>query len=227
MYSVRWVGFGISQSLTKSVLHFFPTSANVTAPYPVQCKVEIFSSRFGRKSLLLDGARLNQPDGIKLDAAFPILEEGANPLFGISLELSAAAQRVDISPSQCFIELIQAGSRIRFRLKPVAVAQRSYPLLYKDDVSETSLVVVNNSEDQISVSGMTNEDSIPVAAQSVVEIEPTESFFADPLAASFETELTTSTFRSVKTDNFSHPERAMYIVQRELGSKKLQQIYPV
>ena len=74
---------------------------------------------------------------------------------------------------------------------------------------------------------MTNEDSIPVAAQSVVEIEPTESFFADPLAASFETELTTSTFRSVKTDNFSHPERAMYIVQRELGSKKLQQIYPV
>ena len=108
MYTVRWFGFGVSQALTKSVLHFFPTSANVSAPYPVQCKIEIFSSRFGKKSLVLDGARLHQPDGIKLEAAFPVLEDGAHPIFGICLELSAQAQRVDIRPSQAFVELITA-----------------------------------------------------------------------------------------------------------------------
>jgi hypothetical protein len=226
MYTARWYGFGVSQGLTKSVLHFFPTSSNVSAPYPLQCKIEIFSERFGKKTLILDGARLHQPDGIKLEAAFPVLEDGAHPIFGISLELSGQTQRVDIRASQVFMELINAGSRVRFRLKQSEAQPEhpSAPLLYKDEHCFTDLVIVNGSSDQIKVEGLT-ELPKPIPAESVVAIEPADNFYE--AGATFETDRSMSSFRGIVAHDFSHPERALYVMQRDIETKKIQSVYTV
>jgi hypothetical protein len=226
MYTVRWFGFGVSQALTKSVLHFFPTSSNVSAPYPLQCKIEIFSEKFGRKSLILDGARLHQPDGIKLEAAFPVLEDGAHPIFGVTIELSAQAQRVDIRASQVYMEVINAGSRVRFRMKQSEnIATRSStPLLFKDENCYTSLAVVNGSVDQITVDGLSDIPK-PIPGESVVEVEPSDNFYEG--GVSFETDRTTSLFRGIAAHAFTHPDRALFVIQRDQESKKIQSIYSV
>ena len=76
MQSVKWIGFGVSNALSRTVVHFFPSGGGVTAPYPANCMLNLFSltvdesigglaHKLEEKKIVLEGARLSQPDGVR------------------------------------------------------------------------------------------------------------------------------------------------------------------
>ena len=52
MQSITWKSFGIATATTRTLVHFFPSAGNVSAPYPVMCRFQI--KRRIRFDLLID-----------------------------------------------------------------------------------------------------------------------------------------------------------------------------
>lgn len=149
---VRWLGFCACNALTRSVVHFFPSSGNVTAPYPSNCKITLFGKGLDRKTILLEGARLSQPDGVKLEEAFPALKGGdVNGLFGVIVEMSTNQPRIDVSPSACIVELTTRAHSVRYWPKPLqnglstktGTKEISRGMVVQDALNQSSLVIVN------------------------------------------------------------------------------------
>jgi hypothetical protein len=55
---------------------------------------------------MLDGGRLGQPDGVRLEDAFPSLRGEASGLFGLEIQLSCSQGRVNLLASQASLELV-------------------------------------------------------------------------------------------------------------------------
>jgi hypothetical protein len=148
---IKWQAFFICNSLTKPALHFFPHSPTTTAPYPVNCTITIFNSAIESRSVTLDGARINQPDGVRLDAVFPELIDGISGLVGLEIVINSESGRVDLSTSQCIVELIQGKSPTKFNAKIVTKKnqEEQNPLLVlaKDNYI-ASIVAVNGTAEQ-------------------------------------------------------------------------------
>ncbi|MCB0340447.1 MAG: hypothetical protein KDD53_12625, partial [Bdellovibrionales bacterium] len=89
MSSNRWVSFCAHDSLLRSIFHFFPSALGVTVPYPAECRISLFGDGFGMRQVVLQGARLNQPDGVRLEDAFPSLLESAPSLLGIEITITS------------------------------------------------------------------------------------------------------------------------------------------
>lgn len=149
MQAIKWLTFGISNALTKTVVHFFPSSGNVTAPYPAHCKLSIFGKDLQRKSILVEGARLSQPDGIKMEEAFPQLKSDVSGYFGLEVEISTPQPRIDLSGSSCVIELAARSHSARFWPRCLNGAQSGFHprsgLVLKDPFNTTSMILVNPS----------------------------------------------------------------------------------
>ena len=125
--SVRWIAFGISNSSTKTIVHFFPSEGGVSAPYPATCTLKIFGSKMQERKVVIEGARLSHPDGVRLEQAFPSLGEENIGNFGLEIEVATIQPRVDVSPSSCIIELVSKGYSTRYwpvRLAPVPTLLR-------------------------------------------------------------------------------------------------------
>lgn len=136
MQTVRWLGFCVSQSMSRSLLHFFPSCENASAPYPATCTLTLLTS--GRPSegqyagsiggtsepvrtvVALEGGRLGHPDGLRLEDAFPILRTEASGMFGIEVEVSTPQPRLDVGSSGCVLEVISQSQPVRFVPKKLA-----------------------------------------------------------------------------------------------------------
>ena len=114
MQSVRWLSFCVSNSLTRTVVHFFPSEGSVTAPYQASCQLTLFGERSAEKRVMLEGARLSSPDGVRIEDAFPIVAEEGNGFFGLVVEISTMQPRVDLSGSSVVIELQSRGQSAKF-----------------------------------------------------------------------------------------------------------------
>lgn len=191
MQLVRWLGFGFSNSVTRTVVHFFPSAGNVTAPYPAQCKLSIFGAGLDRRSVVLDGARFSQPDGVKLDLAFPALQEGFSGPFGLEVEITTSQPRQDLWCSFCVVELVSASPSVRYLPRQVCTEGEDLciarvGLMKRDAFSNSSVIVVNGSSALFkpSLSGLSVEGVPPGTA---TEVESGESFYKDvePLECSW------------------------------------------
>jgi hypothetical protein len=139
MQSVRWLTFAISGDVIQTSVHFFPSCGDVTAPYPARCKLHLFgagnSKQSGaRYSVLVDGARLSQPEGVELSNAFPFLNDGQIRLLGLEIEVSTMQPRLDLTCSRCVIEL------------PERIGSG---LILQDAFSYASLIMLNGSSSAI------------------------------------------------------------------------------
>lgn len=114
MQTVIWKGPIIGSALSRSFLHFFPSSGNVTAPYNTVCRLTLFGAGIEQKIVNLEGARLSQPDGVKLDEVFPALREGIKGFAGLEVELSGGHARVDLAGSSCVFEYLTGNQSVRF-----------------------------------------------------------------------------------------------------------------
>lgn len=151
MMSVRWIGFGACDSLTRTLIHFFPAPPSGVAPYPVHCTLSVFGEGIESASIGLDGARLNQPDGVWLDEAFPKLREGVANIVGVELEMTSNQPRSDVSGSSCIFEFISRERSVRFHPHRVAGEGEVRPdharPLMRDSFLNTSLMIVNQSSE--------------------------------------------------------------------------------
>lgn len=171
MQSVSWLSFCVSNAVTRTSVHFFPCADNVTAPYPANCTMTLFGSGVVARTITLEGGRLSNPDGLRLDDAFPELKSELNGIFGLAIELTTPQPRLDLRSSSCVIEFMAHGLPARFwpctlarsegaspfasareRAAASAVGAPAHSLLrsktaiaLKDPVLSASLVVVNGS----------------------------------------------------------------------------------
>ena len=117
--TVRTLVFCLSSATTKSRLHFFPAAGVSTGPYPIICKLTLFGKGVERKSVMLDGGRLGQPDGLRVEDAFPALRGDIAGMFGIEVELSCPQQtRLNLLSSQCWVELVSQQFSVQYLCAP-------------------------------------------------------------------------------------------------------------
>jgi len=121
MQSVKWMSFGISNALTRTVVHFFPSEGGVTGPYPASCALRIFGKGVQEKRIVIEGARLSHPDGVRVEDAFPALKSDQVGLFGLEIEVSTIQPRVDIGASSCVVELASKGHSAKFWPKKLEI----------------------------------------------------------------------------------------------------------
>jgi len=183
MQTVQWITFGLAQSLSKTTVHFFPSAAGIAAPYPVVTRLSCFRAGECQKSVTVEGLRLQQPDGIVIDELFPFLQEQSTGLFGLEMTLGCGQPRVDLSRSNCFVELRNKSAVTKFRPTMVQTASDksdcSTGMIIKDAYLNTSLVFVNGTEQEMSPglsgSGAPIFQCSSVAPLSILEVVASES----------------------------------------------------
>jgi len=104
------------------------------------------------RSVVLEGARLSQPDGLWLDDAFPQIREGAG-LYGLFVELETPQPRTDLEASGCVVELHSSLHLTRFwpaKLSKEGHSPRRGALpIVLDAFQTSSLVIVNGHTEGI------------------------------------------------------------------------------
>lgn len=193
MQTVKWISFCLANSLTRTVVHFFPSAGGVTAPYPATCKISLFGQNYDSKSVTLEGAKLSQPDGVRLDQIFEPLKEGVVGFFGLEVAITSSQQRVDLSASDCVIELSARGHSTRFR--PIRWTEREDSfsenregLILKDSFNTTSLILVNPTDTPLAPQTFVRDpekqenfnllSNSPVGPMSVVEVDLDETYLS-------------------------------------------------
>ena len=104
--SVSTRAFCVMTSAIRSRVHFFPTAGTTAGHYPVSCHISLFGKGIERRSVVLEGGRLNQPDGIRLEDAFPSLANEGSGMYGIEVALECPQARLDLRNSRVVIEMV-------------------------------------------------------------------------------------------------------------------------
>lgn len=197
MQSVRWLSFSLASSLTRTLVHFFPYSHTVAAPYVSQCRLTVFGPGVERRTVILDGARLSHPDGVKVEDAFPELSSVADATpsgFGLEIELLTLQQRADLGASGCVVELTaptrNTGQICRYWPSRLPDSISELPsdgptispprtiLALRDAFVTTSILVVNGRDEgvKIALSGVVDStDGATFTGNSY-----SDSFVAEP-----------------------------------------------
>jgi len=108
--SVRSLVFCLSTASIKTRIHFFPSAGAAGGHLPISCLLTLFGKGVEKRSVLLDGGRLNQPDGLRLEDAFPALRGDVSGVFGLEIQLSCSQGRVNLLHSQTAIEFVSSTS---------------------------------------------------------------------------------------------------------------------
>ena len=206
MQSAKWVSFGISNALTRTVVHFFPSEGGVTAPYPATCALRVFGHGVQEKRVVIEGARLSHPDGVRVEDAFPALKSDQAGIFGLEIEVATIQPRVEMSFSGCVIELASKGHSAKFWPKRAIVVPSTNahltpasatkvedttpqtPIvapLIRDSFNTSSIVVVNGGTDAYrpqvcTLSPDAQPQEMPISSSlpsSAVETNLDEPFF--------------------------------------------------
>jgi hypothetical protein len=204
--TVRAHAFCLSNASIKTRMHFFPSAGITTGPFSIACTLTLFGKGIERKSVVLDGGRLGQPDGLRLEDAFPVLRGDVAGIFGLEIQLACSQSRVNLLSSQAAIELASPQLAVMFGVEPFSIAppeagaesdagpdaltvpkrgpRTAAGLL--DDAFVSSLIVVNETPQQIKPEvfkrqkeGMTPLQVGTVAPECAVEIALDETLFKD------------------------------------------------
>lgn len=115
MQAVRFVSFCLNSTATRSAVHILASAGELTAPYPVRCKMQLFGGVAGPGvPAQVDGLRLTEPDGMRVEDVFPVVKEQVSGLFGIELELTSQQPRINLGPSQCLLECRSGDFAVRY-----------------------------------------------------------------------------------------------------------------
>jgi hypothetical protein len=114
MQSIRWVGFGVANALTRTVVHFLASEGSVTAPHEINCSLRIFGHSLNERKITVEGGRISHPNGFRLEDAFESLKNEQVGIFGVEVELMTNQPRVDLGYSWCIFELASKGHSARY-----------------------------------------------------------------------------------------------------------------
>ncbi len=245
--SFKALVFCISTPTIKTRVHFYPSAGASSGHHAVACLLTLFGKGIEKRSVLLDGGRLNQPDGVRLEDAFPTLRAEASGVFGLEIELSSQQSRLPLQSSLAAVELVSAQSTVMYMSVPflpvgesstretpdvsdprVAHSRRQslMGVGLQDSFFSTSLVMVNSSDETVrpGVFHRSGEDAIPLqvgtlAAHSAVEIPLEDSLFKETAPQECLWGLTRAEKVSVNAHSIT-PETAYYLMYRDTVSKR-------
>ncbi|RMG41453.1 MAG: hypothetical protein D6719_08525 [Candidatus Dadabacteria bacterium] len=193
----------------------------------------LFGINSHERSITVEGPRLSQPDGMRLQDVFPELEEDQSGLFGLEIALQASQPRIDLSYSNCIIEL--AGNASSCRFWPAVYGQGtpangqvdSPAIALKDCYQFSSLVVVNSGSLPIEIdlsdgqsfttAELLNEENSQISERSVKEFYIKDSFYQGTQALEMSWGLMRTRPFSVKK---SSTEAAYYMLYRDATTKR-------
>lgn len=246
--AVKTVMFCLSTSSIKTRVHFFPTAGSTTSHQPITCVLSLFGKGIEKRAVMLDGGRLNQPDGVRLEDAFPTLRNEASGIFGLEVQLSSQQGRLNLLQSQAAIELVSPQASILYYSSPfvadlseVVAPEPSTDLMQRlaaarrrsfvgvgmqDSFVTTSLVMVNSTNETVRPAifhGVGEEaQSLPVgniAPESAMEIPLEESLFKKTTPHECLWGLSRAEKISVGPDSLT-PHTAFYVMYRDPVSKR-------
>ena len=246
--TVKTIMFCLSTSSIKTRVHFFPSAVSSTSHQPITCVLSLFGKGIERLSVVLDGGRLNQPDGVRLEDAFPTLRGEASGIFGLEIQLSSQQGRVNLLQSQAAVELVSSQSSLLYSSAPFvgdaetlsgalesgdivarlhATRRKSFVGIgMQDSFLTTSLIMINATEETVRPSifhGVGEEaQSLPVGnitPESAMEIPLDESLFKMSTPHESLWGLSRAEKISISPDSLS-PNTAFYVMHRDPVSKR-------
>ena len=246
--AVKTVMFCLSTSSIKTRVHFFPTAGSATSHQPITCVLSLFGKGIEKRAVMLDGGRLNQPDGVRLEEAFPTLRNEASGIFGLEMQLSSQQGRVNLLSSQAAIELVSPQTSIMYYSAPfvpdvdeavapepqgdlsqrlAAARRRSFVGIgVQDAFLTTSLIMVNSTNETVRPAifhGVGEEaQSLPVGTispESAMEIPLEESLFKKTTPHECLWGLSRAEKISVGPDSLT-PHTAFYVMYRDPVRKR-------
>jgi hypothetical protein len=234
---MRWISFAQADSMSRSVIHLLPATRGGMAAQPVSCVIELFGDRPDSTEVAIDGMRLNQPDGIRLEEAFPRLREGGNSLVGIAVNLDSAQQKGDLSSSICELEVISRNKSVRFKMalrKDNSVERSTIPII-SDTFTQTSLILTNQGSQYIEVqlapqANLDNLNSQPLTNISIAPFSVSEYNLGSMFllgSAPFNCQWGETRLATTFLIGQLPPEVAAFIVYRENSSKRIQSVLEV
>ncbi len=188
--------FFLTSNSVRSRIHFFPSAGVTAGHYPVVCELTLFGKGIETRAVRIDGGRLNQPDGIRLEEVFPSLATETSGVAGLQIRLEASQGRLNLLSSRVFIEMVSPQFSLAFCAAPFRAgtydddeqseggmghelnreAQSILGIATQDRYSASSLVAVNASSDLLrpKIQHVLRDAQAPlqmgtVAASSVVE----------------------------------------------------------
>jgi len=195
-HPAAWLTFCVSNPVTRTYVHFFPSSGPLAAPYQANCALTLLAPGKDAETVVLEGARLSQPDGVRIDQAFEDASDGAAVPLCLIVELTTPQPKVDLSASGCVVELASRGLSVKFRPSPLARPAAVLPFLaIRSARSSASLLSVNPAEAprRASIKRASAAGSVPegepalseaavfdVPARSVSEIALNDAIFEGP-----------------------------------------------
>ena len=247
--TVKTALFCLSTSSIKTRVHFFPSAGASTSHQPITCILSLFGKGIEKRSVMLDGGRLNQPDGVRLEDAFPSLRGEASGIFGLELQLSSQQGRANLLNSQAAVELVSPQSSLLYYSAPfvaesapenatvgegldiptrLQAARRTsfVGVGLQDSFLTTSLIMINSTSETVRPSifhGVGPEaQSLPVgniAPESAMEIPLEESLFKNSVPKECLWGLSRAEKISIGTDSLT-PNTAFYVMYRDPVSKR-------
>jgi len=245
--SVKTLVFCISTATIKTRIHFFPSAGSAGGHLPVSCTLTLFGKGVEKRSVMIDGGRLNQPDGLRLEDAFPALRGEVSGVFGLEIQLACPQGRINLLNSQTAVEFVSSASSMLYGGVPFApileevseeslqsVAENSQPaqkrspaaVAVQDATLTSSLVIINAASETLKpelahVTGLTSKPLHlgTLSPESVVEVPLDEALFKE--SAVRETLAgTTRVEKMVLPDMARTPESSYYILYRDPTSKR-------
>jgi hypothetical protein len=185
--------FFMTTNSIRSRVHFFGSAGTTAGHYPVGCELTVFGKGIEKRSVRLDGGRLNQPDGIRLEDAFPSLATETSGVCGLEVRLDCPQGRINLLNSRVVVEMVSPQVSLSYMAAPCkadlvegeeAQSMAAPPILpsipvavaMHDRVCSPSLIIVNGGPELLrpDVRHVQRDGEAPlhlgtVAAESVVE----------------------------------------------------------
>jgi hypothetical protein len=241
-------------STIRSRVHFFPSAGTTAGHYPVSCELTLFGRGIERRAVKLEGGRLNQPDGIRLEDAFPALDHESSGLCGLEVVFECEQGRINLTNSRLVIEIVSPQFSLAYGAAPfvpndVAVSESGdvhqdgsardsgvVGVGIQDGRITPSLVIVNPTDELLrpEFKHSTRDGQAPlqlgtVAAGSAVEFPLDEAMFKN--APVHELLSGAAVIEKLWGDanwahsSLGHTSAACYILQRESVSKRPVSVY--
>lgn len=147
---VSWLAFAQLDAHSDALVHFYPAARGLAVPYPVECRVTLFGVGGEPRTVMLEGARMSQPDGVRLRDIFEIENAPNNGMAAVRVQLSTNQSKMNLSASRCLLEFIGEGACVKYWPSPEKSAEKEAAartlgsaLALRDAYLSSSLVIVN------------------------------------------------------------------------------------
>lgn len=213
MNSVRWSGFAISSPVSRTTVHFYPCDLRAAAIVEVSLTIKLFNTAFGERVVQIEELRCGQPDGVRLEDAFPALKSEPAGLMGLEVELSAHSTRADLSPSEVVVELRTRGASARYRPRRICVVSEGVSLV-PSQAARPRIVSLNPYADCSLIAVMPSAE----VQGRVTELDPASLMQS---TARYDSRWGALSAAEVRLpEEFSSPDVACFAVYRERAERR-------